>query len=1462
MTKKLPEVFRGIALTGQIKGLFDECDVTSVYMNKEQTKLFVQLSLKDIVHPQMLEVLAEKIKAFVDEEHLKVIIEERYDLTYDLAFSQLFEFYKPCLLHLIKRESPFAAAKISAIEPEVTEQGLVYQFDRFDYNYLKKYTIDHYITHVFQSKFGQNIQVTFREKEGREDIVEAFKATRKKEEAKLMDTLNLSAAAIAEKPKEIVAQKPEKGRKSLPDNLAIGRRGIGGIVTKIKELNGDFDSIIIEGFVLTRDMRITKSEKVLLIFDVTDYTDAITCKAFLKQEQYEEQCKPKMGKTMFVRIEGRVQFDTFSNELGIMINAMEIIDDFRTKKKDTSEMKRVELHCHTQMSDMDGMASAKSLVKRAKGWGHPAIAITDHGVAQAFPEAFHAIDHDDPFKIIYGVEAYIVDDLKAIVRNPKGQNLQSEYVVFDLETTGFYAGRDKITEIGAVKIVGGEVVDRYGTFINPERSIPLKVQQLTKIDMTMVKDAPTIEEELKNFLDFCGDSILVAHNADFDMGFIEHFAKAQNIAIKNTILDTLELARVFLPKMGSYKLGSLAKHFKVPLINAHRAVDDAEATAHVLLAMFEHMNQLNVHSIDGILRYAQNSDREVKKLRAAHAVILTKNLVGLRNLYELISESHLNYFFRQPKIPKSLFNKFREGLIIGTACEAGELYKAVLEDKPKEVIDRLCDFYDYFEIQPVLNNEFLIRDGAVEGLEGLRDVNRKIVALGEEHKKPVVATCDVHFLDPEDEVYRRILMAGKGFSDADNQAPLYLRTTDEMLKEFSYLGKEKAFEVVVKNTNLIANMIEKIDPVPPDKYPPIIEGSEEELRSICYDKAHEIYGPNLPEQVTERLERELKSIIGNGFAVMYIIAQKLVWKSVEDGYLVGSRGSVGSSFAATMSGITEVNPLAAHYICPQCYYVDFESDVVKAHSGNSGCDLPDADCPSCGHKLIKEGHDIPFETFLGFYGDKEPDIDLNFSGEYQAEAHKYTEVLFGEGHVFRAGTIGTMAEKTAFGFVKKYFDERGEKKRMAEINRLVQGCTGVRRTSGQHPGGIIVVPKSESIYQFTPIQHPANDQNTPIITTHFDYHSIDHNLLKLDILGHDDPTMIRMLEDLTGMDATSIPLDEPKVMSLFSGLDALGITPEDIGGTELGSLGIPEFGTDFVIQMLKDTKPQSFSDLCRISGLSHGTDVWLNNAQELIADGKANIKEIISTRDDIMTYLIFKGVEKGFAFKIMEGVRKGRGLTPDMEEAMKANGVPDWYIWSCKQIKYMFPKAHAVAYVMMAYRIAYFKVYHKEAYYATYFSIRAKDFNYETMCHGKHHLEEHLKMLKDKERRAKNREMDPETGAVTKFTNKEKDSIKDMKMVQEMYARGIEFEPIDLYEVDDKRHRIIDGKIMPSLSSLQGMGEKAAEALIQERDKGRFISIEDLQQRTKISKTVIELMKNNGILDGLQESNQLSLFEL
>jgi DNA polymerase-3 subunit alpha (Gram-positive type) len=1120
------------------------------------------------------------------------------------------------------------------------------------------------------------------------------------------------------------------------------------------------------------------------------------------------------------------------------------INDFRIKRLDLSKEKRVELHAHTQMSDMDSVVSAKNLVNQAIEWGHDAIAITDHGVVQAFPEAFHAA-HGKDIKIIYGVEAYLVDDLKSIVHNSKMQSLNDEYVIFDLETTGFYPGKDRITEIGAVKIKNGEIIDEFSSFVNPERYIPEKVVKLTNITNDMVADAPLYKDILPKFIDFVGDSIFVAHNADFDMSFIRYFCNELGIYVKNTVLDTLELGRILMTNLKNHKLNTIAKELGISLENHHRAVDDAMATAKIFIEFIHMLQNKNINNLEQLEKYSNEATKNVKKLKYYHAIILAKNLVGLRNLYELISKSHIDYFFRKPRIPKSVYLNYKEGLLIGSACEAGELYKAVLDNKPKEEIDKLVDFYDYLEIQPLMNNEFMIRNGRVKDKDELIDINKKIIALGEEHNKLVVGTCDVHFLNPEDEVYRRIIMAGQGFSDADDQPPLYFRTTEEMLREFSYLDDDKAREIVIDNTRRISDMIEKIEPVPPDKYPPVIEGSEQDLRNICVTKAKSIYGDPLPTIVKERLERELNSIISNGFAVMYIIAQKLVWKSNEDGYLVGSRGSVGSSFAATMAGITEVNPLSPHYICPSCKYSDFDSEIVKKNAGNSGCDLPDKKCPKCGADLEKEGHDIPFETFLGFKGNKEPDIDLNFSGEYQSKAHDYTEEIFGTGHVFRAGTIGTLAEKTAYGFVKKYFDEKGITVRNAEINRLIGGCTGARRTTGQHPGGIIVVPKSEEIYKFTPVQRPANDMKTKITTTHFDYHSIDHNLLKLDILGHDDPTMIRMLEDITGLDAKTIKFDEPKVASLFTSTEALGIKPDDIDGCPLGSLGIPEFGTDFVIQMLLDTKPTTFSELCKISVLSHGTDVWLNNAQELIRDGKATIGEVISSRDDIMVYLINMGVEKELSFTIMESVRKGKGLKPEWEDIMKENNVPDWYIWSCKQIKYMFPKAHAVAYVMMAYRIAYFKVYFAKAYYAAYFSIRASDFDYEIMCHGKDKVDNYINEYKSR---------------INDLSKKEKDTLKDMKIVQEMYARGIDFIPIDLYKVKAKLFQVFDDGIMPSLSAIQGLGEKAADNIVLAREDGEFLSIDELRQRTKISKTVIEVMRKNNILDGMPESNQLSLF--
>ncbi|EGC76074.1 DNA polymerase III [Lachnospiraceae bacterium 6_1_37FAA] len=1227
----------------------------------------------------------------------------------------------------------------------------------------------------------------------------------------------------------------------------------------LSDVVGEMGEITIRGKILKLETREIRNEKTIVMFAITDFTDTIMVKMFTRNEQLPE-ILAGIKKGAFLKIKGVTTIDKFDGELTIgSVVGIRKISDFTTTRKDTSPEKRVELHCHTKMSDMDGVSEAQALVARAHDWGHQAIAITDHGVVQAFPDANHYVerlDKEDPFKIIYGVEAYLVDDLTEIAVNEQGQTLDDTFVVFDIETTGFSAAEDRIIEIGAVKITDGAIVDRFSTFVNPEVPIPFEIQQLTHITDDMVLEAPKIEEALPAFLDFVGESALVAHNAGFDVGFIEQNCVRLGRSRTFTSVDTVGLARVLLPTLSKYKLNIVAKALNISLENHHRAVDDAAATAEIYVKFIEMLKERGMTTLKEVNAFGDMNPDAIKKMPTYHAIILAKNEVGRVNLYTLVSLSHLKYFSRRPRIPKSEFNKYREGLILGSACEAGELYRALLDGKSEETIAKIVDYYDYLEIQPIGNNAFMIaseKQRNIKSEEDLKNMNRRIVQLGEKFQKPVVATCDVHFMDPDSEVYRRIIMTGKGFSDADSQPPLYLRTTEEMLEEFSYLGSKKAEEVVITNTNKIADSIERISPVRPDKCPPVIEDSDQTLRNICYDKAHSMYGEELPEIVVERLERELNSIISNGFAVMYIIAQKLVWKSNEDGYLVGSRGSVGSSFVATMAGITEVNPLSPHYYCTNCHYSDFESEEVRAFAGGCGWDMPDKVCPNCGQPLVKDGFDIPFETFLGFKGNKEPDIDLNFSGDYQSNAHKYTEVIFGEGQTYRAGTIGTLAEKTAFGFVKNYYEEHGSRKRKCEIERIVEGCTGIRRSTGQHPGGIIVLPHGENINSFTPVQHPANDMTTDIITTHFDYHSIDHNLLKLDILGHDDPTMIKMLEELveqlTGkpFKATEIPLDDPGVMQLFADTGSLGIKPSDIGGCPVGCLGIPEFGTDFVIQMVVDTKPKTLSDLIRISGLSHGTDVWLNNAQTLIQEGKATISTAICTRDDIMTYLINTGMESELSFTIMESVRKGKGLKPEWEDAMKAAGVPDWYIWSCKKIKYMFPKAHAAAYVMMAYRIAYCKVNYPLAYYAAYFSIRASAFSYELMCQGKEKLEFYLRDYKNRS---------------DSLSKKDQDTLKDMRIVQEMYARGYEFLPLDIYRAKATKFQIIDGKLMPPLSSIEGMGDKAAEAVEMAAEDGPYLSRDDFRQRTKVSKTVIDFMADLGMFGDLPETNQLSLFDL
>ena len=1121
---------------------------------------------------------------------------------------------------------------------------------------------------------------------------------------------------------------------------------------------------------------------------------------------------------------------------------------------DTSVEKRIELHCHTKMSDMDGVSDVKDIVKRAMKWGHKAIAITDHGDVQAFPDANHTVPSDSDFKVIYGVEAYLVDDLKGMVTDSQNQDLDADYVVFDLETTGFSPETNRIIEIGAVKVQNGKIVDKFSTFVNPQVPIPFRIEQLTSINDSMVIDAPVIADILPEFMKFCEGCVMVAHNADFDMSFIKKNCQRLDIPCKPTIVDTVALARVLLPNLNRFKLDTVAKALGVSLENHHRAVDDAGCTAEIFVKFIEMLRERGMSTLDEVNAMGTSSVQNVQKMPTYHAIILATCDQGRTNLYKLISLAHIKYYHRRPRIPKSEFIRYRDGLLIGSACEAGELYRAILNGRPEEEISRLVNFYDYLEIQPLGNNAFLVRDedSPVASNADLIEINKKIVRLGEQFHKPVVATCDVHFLDPEDEIYRRIIMAGQGFKDADEQAPLFLRTTEEMLKEFAYLGSEKAEEVVITNTNRIADMCEKISPVRPDKCPPVIENSDQMLRDICYNKAHKMYGDPLPEIVQERLDRELNSIISNGYAVMYIIAQKLVWKSNEDGYLVGSRGSVGSSFVATMSGITEVNPLHAHYLCKHCQYSDFDSDLVKSFSGRSGCDMPDKLCPRCGKPLSKEGFDIPFETFLGFKGNKEPDIDLNFSGEYQSKAHKYTEVIFGEGQTFKAGTIGTLADKTAFGYVKNYYEERGVHKRNCEIDRIVLGCVGVRRTTGQHPGGIVVLPMGEQIYTFTPVQHPANDMTVDITTTHFDYHSIDHNLLKLDILGHDDPTMIRMLQDLTGVDPTQIPLDDKAVMSLFQDTSALGITPDDLVNCQLGALGIPEFGTDFAMGMLIDTQPKEFSDLVRIAGLSHGTDVWLGNAQTLIQEKKATISTAICTRDDIMIYLIGMGLDSEESFKIMENVRKGivaKGKCdkwPEWKQDMIDHNVPDWYIWSCEKIKYMFPKAHAAAYVMMAWRIAYCKVFYPLAYYAAYFSIRATAFSYELMCQGKEKLEGYMHEYEKRK---------------DELSKKEQDTYKDMRLVQEMYARGFEFLPRDIYKSEPHHFQIVDGKLLPALNTIDGLGDNAAVAIAEAAKDGIFLSKDDFRERTKVSKTTIELMSDLGLFGDMPESNQLSLFD-
>jgi DNA polymerase-3 subunit alpha (Gram-positive type) len=1316
----------------------------------------------------------------------------------------------------------------------------IFSGNEFICGFLKNKGIEKLMGKGISDIFGVNCSITLNYDE-KLNVENYLEESEKKEKKYIADILNCKNVKNENSDNiQRYRQNKKYGGNSHRETVSSGGnvifgRSIRGDITDIRSITEISRSIIIKGEIFKREIIETKTGRKIIAFYITDYTSSIIVKLFPKPKD-TDRIIDEVKEGLFCMVRGEVINDIYARELTVI--ARDIVKVKKVEKLDNAPKKRVELHVHTQMSAMDAVNSASSLVERAARWNHRAIAITDHGVVQAYPEAMEAAQKNN-IKVIYGIESYLVDDGIPIAINGDERTLEDAYVVFDIETTGFSSINDSIIEIGAVKVKKGKVVDRFSEFVNPGKAIPQRIVELTGITDEMVYKSPGISKILPKFMEFIGDSVVVAHNASFDMGFIKKNCGDLNLKFGNPVMDTIPLCKFLFPELKKFKLNIVAKHLGVSLENHHRAVDDAGATCDILLKCFKLLRERGIFNL-GDLNREFLSNIDVKKQNMYHLIILVKNQKGLKNLYKLVSESHLNYFYKKPRMPKSLIMKYRDGLIIGSACEAGQVYREILSGKSDEELKDILDFYDYLEIQPIGNNQFLIREGLVKDEEELKNINRKICELGKKNNKPVVATCDVHFMDPKDEVFRRIIMSGQGYSDADNQPPLYFRTTDEMLSEFEYLGREKAEEVVVENTNKIADMIGEVKPIPDETFPPKIEGAEQQIRDMTLKKVHSVYGEKLPEIVEKRLKRELSSIIDNGYAVLYLIAEKLVAKSYKDGYLVGSRGSVGSSLVATMSNITEVNGLPPHYVCPKCKYSEFFMDG----SVGAGADLPDKNCPKCGEKLRKDGYDIPFETFLGFSGDKEPDIDLNFSGKYQPVVHKYTEVLFGKGHVFRAGTIGTIAEKTAYGYVKKYLSEKDIVVPQAEIERLTRGCTGIKRTTGQHPGGVMVVPSDNEIYNFTPIQHPADDNDTDVITTHFDYHSISGRLLKLDILGHDDPTVLRMLQDLTGVNPKSIPLGDPKVMSLFTSPDALGVTKEELG-CPVGTYGLPEFGTKFVRQMLVDTHPKTFSDLVRISGLSHGTDVWINNAQYYIKEGYTDLKGCIACRDDIMMYLIHKGLPAKTSFTIMEKVRKGKGLKEEYEKEMKAHGVPNWYIDSCKKIKYMFPKGHAVAYVMMAVRIAYFKVYYPKAYYATYFTVRADEFDADIVVQG----EDAIK-----------KKVDELYALGNNATQKDKGLITILELCYEMYKRGIKFLKVDLYKSSATRFLMEDEGIRIPINSLPGVGENAAQNIVAARKKGEFISKEDLRIRAKVSKTVIETLDKYGTLKGLPETNQLCLF--
>jgi len=1408
----------------------DNLSLIKAVVYKKRRKWDIYVSAHSFVEPEKIRLLEQHIKEKLPEleqVRLRVLYQ---DGGIEMLRRHFSHFWKD-IVQSLKSELPSLNGWLNHCTPQLSSDGLTLLINHpVALELFKMKKVDQHISKWLHETFNQPIKVSMQligdEPQWMDE--EYFEEREKEDSLLAQEAIQINEARP--KPSE-----GNEGSTCNEESVILGKP-IKDSPTPIFQIHDGIEAVVIEGEVFDIEKRELKGEKMLFCLDVTDYTDSITVKAFCPKDKASD-VENRIQNGCWVRVKGNCRYDPFQRE--DVLQASDIMLVSPHQRQDTYPEKRVELHLHTQMSAMDAVSSATALVQRAAQWGHTAIAITDHGVVQAFPEAYEA-SQKYGIKVIYGVEAYLINDCKPIVIKANDEDFDQPFVVVDIETTGLNPKKDEITEIGAVKIVGRKIVDTFSCFVNPGVPIPRDIVKLTGITDEMVKDAPAIEEVLPRLLEFFGDAALVAHNAPFDLGFIKEKCRYIGVRINNPIIDTLSLSRELFKDLKRHSLDALAQYLKIPQERHHRALDDAKTLAYILLHMLNLLEEKGASKLCHINTLFSQT-RNLNSLENYHAVILAQTQDGLINLYRLITKSHLDYFYRRPRIPKSVLASHRDGLIVGSGCEAGELYQAILKGASDEELRDIALFYDYLEIQPLGNNEHLIREGKVKDLDALKEINRKIVELGEKLNKPVVATGDVHFLDPHDEYYRRILMSCQGYEDAEQQAPLYFRTTDEMLDEFKYLGEDKAKEVVIYAPRAIADGIENIKPIPDELYTPEIPGAEENIRDLAISNAKAIYGDPLPAIVEQRLNKELNAIISNGYAVLYWIAHKLVKKSLEDGYLVGSRGSVGSSFVATMTGITEVNPLPPHYVCPSCKHSDFDVDTSKY---GCGVDLPDKNCPVCGTPYRKDGFDIPFEVFLGFNGDKVPDIDLNFSGKYQSTAHKYAEELFGRGNVFRAGTIATVAEKTAYGFVKKYLEEHNIVARNAEIKRLVRGCTGIKRTTGQHPGGVMVVPHKYDVHQFTPLQYPADDRESGVITTHFDYNSISSRLVKLDILGHDDPTVIRMLEDITGINAKTIPIGEERTMRIFSSTEPLGLSPEDIN-CEVGTFGIPEFGTRFVRQMLTETRPKTFSELVRISGLSHGTDVWLNNAQDLIRNGVAKLSEVISARDDIMTYLIYKGVDPLLSFKIMENVRKGKGLTPEQEEKMRENGVPEWYIESCKKIKYMFPKAHAVAYVIMAFRIAYFKVYYPEAFYATYFTVRADDFDIDTILKGKEAIAYKIK------------EMESKGNALSV---KEKNSLSVLEVALEMYARGIKLLPVDLYKSDAVKFLVTPEGIRIPLNALPGVGISAATSIAEARKAGKFVSVEDFRERSKVSKAVVEILKNYGCLDDLPETSQISFF--